>query len=417
MNVEQQKALAIAKAKRLRAEAEGKRDTGNQPIDASTVFADEMLFGLPGKAAAAMNAGIRAPFTDKTFGEEYDTLRGQYNAGREQYAEENPVANAAASIGGAVYGGGSAGNLALKGASAVAPALVNRLGASYAGKMAGDAALGAAQGGATAYGHDENVGLGALIGGAAGGVARPIMDAAGGALRTVGGLIGVGNQGRASSALGEALARSGRSADDVADDLARATADGQDVYNVADSLGNSGQRMLSGVVRAPGDERQAVVEALQRRQSGQGRRLQGALEDGFGSPQTQIQTEAALKALRSADADVNYTAARQAAGAVDPTAAIAKADDFLGTAGSLPRTGIADDSVEGTVRRARALLTDGDSVISDFDTAMRTKIELDSMIERANPAIQRQLIPIRNELDGAQIRHKKQPKPLPTSSL
>lgn len=407
MTIEQQRALALAKARRRRQSEQPaaapavEPEQGQQPVDASTVFVDEMLFGLPGKAAAGMNALIRAPFTDKTVGEEYDTLRSQYKAGRDKYAEENPVANTAASIGGAVYGGAATGNLALKGAQAVAPGLVSRLGGSFAGKIAGDAALGAGQGAATAYGHDENVGTGALVGGAAGAVARPVMALGGSALNSVGGMLGLGNNSRARTAVAEALARSGKSADDVVDDLTRAAADGQDVYTVADSLGNPGQRMLSGVVRSPGDERAAVVEALQRRQAGQGRRLQMALEEGFGNPQTQAQTEAALTALRSADADVNYGAARQAAGTVDPTAAIAKADDFLGTGGSLPLTNIADDSVEGTVRRARAMLTDGQNIVSDFDTAFRTKVELDSMIERANPTVQRQLMPIRNELDKA----------------
>ncbi len=407
MTIEQQRALALAKARRRRQSEQPaaapavEPEPGPQPVDASTVFVDEMLFGLPGKAAAGMNALIRAPFTDKTVGEEYDTLRSQYKAGREKYAEENPVANTAASIGGAVYGGAATGNLALKGAQAVAPGLVSRLGGSFAGKIAGDAALGAGQGVATAYGHDEDMGTGALVGGVAGAVARPVMALGGSALNSVGGMLGLGNNSRARTAVAEALARSGKSADDVVDDLTRAAADGQDVYTVADSLGNPGQRMLSGVVRSPGDERAAVVEALQRRQAGQGRRLQMALEEGFGNPQTQAQTEAALTALRSADADVNYGAARQAAGTVDPTAAIAKADDFLGTGGSLPLTNIADDSVEGTVRRARAMLTDGQNIVSDFDTAFRTKVELDSMIERANPTVQRQLMPIRNELDKA----------------
>lgn len=409
MTIEQQRALALAKARRRRqgeqpaaAAPASAAEPGQQPIDASTVFVDEMLFGLPGKAAAGMNALVRAPFTDKTIGEEYDSLRSQYKAGREKYAEENPVANTAASIGGAVYGGAATGNLALKGAQAVAPGLVSRLGGSFAGKIAGDAALGAGQGAATAYGHDEDMGTGALVGGAAGAVARPVMALGGSALNSVGGMLGLGNNSRARTALAEALARSGKSADDVVDDLTRAAADGQDVYTVADSLGNSGQRMLSGVVRSPGDERAAVVEALQRRQAGQGRRLQMALEEGFGNPQTQAQTEAALTALRSADADVNYGAARQAAGTVDPTAAIAKADDFLSPGGAgIPTSPLPDDSVESTVRRARGMLTDGQNIVSDFDTAFRTKVELDSMIERANPTVQRQLIPIRNELDKA----------------
>lgn len=412
LTIEQQKVLALAKARRRRQEPAPAPEVepGPQPVDASTVFADEMGFGLPGKAAAGINAlaqrGIamlpgESPFEGKTVGELYDQNRGGYDASREQYAEENPVANAAASIGGAVYGGSATGNLALKGVQAIAPGFVGRMGSSFAGKMIGDAAIGVGQGAATAYGHDEDVGTGALIGGASGALARPVMAAGGAVLNSIGGLIGAGNQGRARTAIAEALSRSGKSADDVVDDLARAGADGQDVFTVADSLGNSGQRMLSGIVRSPGDERTAIVEALQQRQAGQGRRLQTALTEGFGTPQTQQQTQDAMTALRRADADVNYGAARAAAGSVDPTAAISKADEFLGVGGSLPLTNIADDSVEGTVRRARSLLTDGQNVVSDFDTAMRTKIELDSMIEKANPTLQRQLMPIRNELDKA----------------
>jgi hypothetical protein len=145
--------------------------------------------------------------------------------------------------------------------------------------------------------------------------------------------------------------------------------------------------MLSGIARSPGDMRQQIQEQLQRRQAGQGRRIQNALVEGFGTPQTQQQTEAALTSLRRADADVNFADTRQSAGSVDPTGAIARADEFLGTAGSLPRTNIADDSVEGTVRRARALLTDGNNIVSDFNTAFRAKVELDDMIERGSPTI------------------------------
>lgn len=380
------------------------------PVDASTVFTDDMLFGLPGKASAGINAlaqrGIAAlpgesPFEGKTVSELYDQNRQNYTAGREKYAEESPVANTAASLAGGVYGGAVTGGLALKGAQALAPNLVGRLGSSFAGKMAGDAALGAVQGAATAYGNDQDMASGALIGGATGGLARPVIAAGGAALNSIGGLVGVGNAGRAKDAIYQALTRSGKSANSVVDDIARAAADGQDVYTVADALGNSGQRMLTGIVRSPGDERAAVIEALQRRQAGQGRRLQNALTEGFGAPQTQRQTEEALKALRSSEANVNYSAARQSAGAVDPTGAISKADEFLGTGGSLPLTDIAGDSVAGTVQRAKSMLTDGSNVISDFDTAFRTKIELDSMIEKANPTVQRQLIPIRNELDKA----------------
>ncbi|MBB4347941.1 hypothetical protein [Aliirhizobium cellulosilyticum] len=376
-------------------------DTGTQKVDASTVYVDEMLFGLPGKASAALNAAIRSPFTDKTFGEEYDTIRNQYNNARERYAEENPVTNAAASIGGAIHGGGAVNAIAGRAITQAAPRAAQALQSTYAGRMAGDAASGIAQGAASAYGHDENVGVGATIGGVVGGLARPVMSAGGAVLDSAGGLVGLGNAGRANRAIAEAVSRSGQTRDDVQDALFRAAQDGQTEFTVADALGNSGQRMLTGIVRSPGDMRQTITETLQRRQAGQGRRLQNALVEGFGTPQTKAQTETALTALRKADAGTNYTAARQGAGAVNPSNAITRADEFLGTGGSLPLTNISDDSVEGAVRRARSLLTDGENVVSDFDTAFRAKVELDNMIENASPTIQGRLIPIRNELDKA----------------
>lgn len=401
MTLEQQQALALARA---RQKAAAPKDVGNQPIDASTVYVDEMLFGLPGKAAAGINALARAPFTDKTVGEEYDTLRGQYQNAREKYAEEHPIANTAASIGGSIQGGATlsagAGNLIRQ----VAPRLA-RLGSStYAGRMASDAVSGAAQGAASAFGHDQDVGTGAFVGGISGGIARPVMDIGGSVARSVGGLIGVGNRSRAQAAIAEALARSGRSAADVSNDLARAAAEGQPEYMVADALGNSGQRMLTGIARSPGDMRQTIAETLQNRQAGQGERLVNALSEGFDAPATANQTRSALTAARDTAADVNYTAARQAAGTVDPSTAIQAADNFLmpGASGVMnPGNNIADDSIEGAVRKARSYLTDGNSVLSDFNAAFRAKNELDGMIQGAKPAVQRQLIPIRNALDDS----------------
>lgn len=378
-----------------------KPDTGNQTMDASKVFVDEMLFGLPGKAAAGMNALVRAPFTDKSIGEEYSTIRGQYQNARKQYADENPITNAAASIGGAVMGGGAAVRGAGSVAGRVAPRLAQMAQSSYGAKMGTDAVAGAGLGALSAYGHDQDMGTGALIGGVAGGLSRPVIDAGSAVARFIGGLVGVGNRSRADSAITELLARSGKSADDVADDLVRATADGQPEFMVADSLGNSGQRMLSGVARSPGDMRQTIAETIQRRQAGQGERLVNALAEGFDAPTTANQARTGLTSARTSAANVNYGAARQSAGSVDPSRAIAAADDFLGTSGSISRTNIADDSIEGAVRRAKSMLTDGENMVSDFSTAFRTKQELDAMIERAAPTVQRQLIPIRNALDDA----------------
>jgi hypothetical protein len=370
------------------------------PYGAGAAWTDAATGGMAGKASAGLNALLRAPFTDKTIGEEYDELYGSLKQAREKYAEESPKANLAANIGGGVIGGGQlmsgAGNLLSR-----IPGVNTVFNSGIVGRTAADLAGGAAFGGVSAAGYDEDIAKGAAIGGAMGAVARPVLALGGAGLNTAAGLMGLGNRGRAANAMAEAVARSGRSVDDITDDLTRAVAEGQPQYTVADALGNSGQRMLSGIVRTPGDGRQAVVEALQARQAGQGRRIQNALTEGFGSPQTAQQTEAAQRAMRTADARTNYGAARAGARSVNPTKAIEAADEFLGTAGSLPRTGIADDSVEGVVRRARSLLTDGDNVVSDFDTAFRAKVELDNMIESGSGTIQAKLKPIRDALDAS----------------
>ncbi len=169
-------------------------------------------------------------------------------------------------------------------------------------------------------------------------------------------------------------------------------------------MGNAGQRMLSTVARNPSDARQGVVDALQTRQMGQGDRLASYLAEGFDAADTAAQRQASLTAQRTAAANANYGAARAGAGAVDPTAAIQSADDFLTPGVSRmmnPGNGIADDSIEAAVRRARSYLTDGKSVLTDFNAALRSKQEIDAMIEGAKPAVQRQLIPIRNALDDA----------------
>ncbi len=390
-------------------------DTGNQKVDAASVLVDEMGFGLPGKAATGLQAlaqaGIAAlpgesPWEGKSIGDLYATNRKQYQNARQEYAEQHPDANSLASVGGGIVGGSTLGRIGGNVLERAVPRLAQALENSYLGRMARDAVSGTAQGALSAYGHDQDMGLPALVGGIVGGISRPVTSVVGGTASAIGSMMGFGNQGRAQAALAEALARSRQSADDVYNDMTRAVQQGQPEYVVADSLGNSGQRMLTGIVRSPGDERQQIVEQLQRRQAGQGDRLVHALSEGFDAPQTAAQTRTAMTEARDVAADTNYAAARQSAGAVDPSAAINRADQFLqpGATGVMSnQTNIADDSIEGAVRRARGYLTDGNSVLTDFNAALRAKRELDSMIEtaRANPSIQRELIPIRNALDDS----------------
>ncbi|MBX5206685.1 hypothetical protein [Rhizobium sp. NZLR11] len=445
LTVEQQQALALAKARAMAAASQSApsapqtgeelrarvysdlqaqreaakpkshapRDTGNQNVDFPTVYTDEMLFGLPGKAGAGIQAlsqaGLAAlpgetPWEDKSIGDLYGKNREQYLNARKDYAEEHPDANTMASVGGSIHGGAATGRALGMVGEAVAPAVTARLGNSYVGRMLANVISGGVQGGVSAYGHDQDLGWGSGIGAVVGGAALPVTSAVGGTASAIGSMVGLGNEGRAQNAIAEAIRRSGRAPDDIADEIARAGQQGQPEYMVADALGNSGQRMLTGVARSPGDMRQQIAEQLQRRQAGQTDRLVNALSEGFDAPQTAAQTRTAMTTARDTAADANYGAARQAAGTVDPSAAIQAADNFLqpGASGVMnPGNNIADDSIESAVRRARAYLTDGNSILSDFNAAFRAKQELDSMIDGALPKVQRQLIPIRNALDDS----------------
>ncbi|MGB1215593.1 MAG: hypothetical protein ACPG4X_19640 [Pikeienuella sp.] len=240
--------------------------------------------------------------------------------------------------------------------------------------------------------------FGAALGGV---VAAPGAMAAS---NTIGGMLGIGNTGRAKTALAEALARSGKTATGVADDMASAALEGQSGYSVVDSLGHTGQRMLSGIARQPGDMRQSVVNALDARQAGQSRRIASFLDDAFGSQQgTALQKTAADRSARSTAAGVNYSAARESAGSVNVSDAISKLDDIVAPGlTKIAGAGAANTGVLSTLKRARDMLGKGKAQVSNFDRAFAVKYEWDKIIadNLGNP-ISAKLIPARNALDDA----------------
>ena len=285
-----------------------------------------------------------------------------------------------------------------------------KAGASLPARIGAAATEGAAYGALSAAGDASGserleAGVkGGLIGGAVGGgvqAAAPVVSNVAG--RALGFLDAARDpSGYAQRQLARALSESGRKPAEVVRDMRLGARDGQP-FAMADSLGNPGQRLLSTVARNPGAGRTQAVEFLDGRQAGQGRRVANALAEGMDAPQTAAQAREAMTKARRAAADTNYGAARSQAGAVDPSAAIQAADDFLqpGASGVMrPQTNIADDSVEGAVRRARSYLTDGRSVLTDFSAAQRAKIELDRILEKGG-SVANAVKPIRNALDDA----------------
>lgn len=290
-------------------------------------------------------------------------------------------------------------------------------GAGLAKVAGGSAVDGAIMGGIAGFGSGEGVQdrvAGAVLGGGTGlalGGAIPLGIAAlPAAVKSAGAIVGarVAPDAYARDALATTLQRAKMTPQQVAQALTAARADGQGMFTVADALGDQGARRLGSVYRAQSDASSGVAETLQRRQAGQGRRITTALEEGFNAPDTAAERALSLKAARDLTADEGYSAARRGAGAVDVTGAIKSIDKVLQPGISRfasPQTNIADDSVEGALRRARAMLTDGRSNVSDFTVALRAKQDMDDMIGAAVRAgannRARLLTQVRNELDRA----------------
>lgn len=373
------------------------------PIDPSTGQPAGVPAFSPSDYSRSGSAGMGAAnATTFGFGDELGSYLGSAVSGlpRQQVLDEmrandakaqsqNPGSYLAGQIGGGLAQGVATGGAGFGSSAAQAGGTLGRvaLGSALDGSLYGGlSGAGNANGGLAD--RVQGAGAGALIGGALGGLApyavsgisaaaQPFISPIMARLRP---------QNYADAALTEALRRSGRTPDEIAQALVAARADGQDMFTVADALGNSGQRMLSTAARNPHEGRQALVETLQQRQMGQGDRLSNALAEGFAAPDTAAQRAAILTSARGAAANANYAAARQGAGAVDVSGAIAAADDVL-TPGvtrlANPGSGIVDDSLEGAVRRARNLLTDGRSQITDFNSALRAKQDIADQISAA----------------------------------
>lgn len=366
-----------------------------------------MVQGATLGAADEILAGLTTPFEMIKRGtfdpvEGYNYTKAREDLMLEEMRREQGALGTAAEIGGGILSG-----TALSRAGATF--MPQTVGASLPARIGGAAADGALYGAVSGFNEGSGVGdrlQGAAIGGTAGGVLGAAIPAAGAMLSGPASALraAINPSGVADSQMARAIAESGRSADDVAAAVRQAAQEGQGVYTVADELGNAGQRMLSNVARAPGQGRQTATEFLDARQAGQGRRIANTLDEGFQARQTAAQLQTAQEAARRSEGNALYGAARDQAGAVDLSQPVTMMDDVLrpgvNRVVSQP-SNIADDSVEGIVRRARSFITDGRSVLSDFDSVLRAKQELDSLIDRATPTQQRVLIPIRNEVDRA----------------
>jgi hypothetical protein len=354
-------------------------------------YYDQGIYAGKYNPLGAIARTLDAPFTSETKNADYEKALAEERAVNADDDQNRGGYRIGGQLAGGVMGGVA---LAKGGLSATANAIER--GAGLGRVAAAGAGEGAILGGAQGFGSGEggflnrlqSGGVGSLVGVGTGGATPYITAAAGGFLRSLAApvMARLRPQPAANRALGVALERSGRTPDQVADMLQSAADDGQGVFNVADALGHSGQRMMSSVARTPNDARQEVVEGLLNRQMGQGDRLTNALAEGFDAPETAAQRATALTDVRTADANRNYTAARQSAGAVNVSPILETIDQTLtpGVNGIVsPRDNIGYDTIEGALARVRRMLSDGNSQVTDFNTLFRAKLDLDDMITKA----------------------------------
>jgi hypothetical protein len=288
-----------------------------------------IIGGLLNKADAATNAAL-APalnslFDEKdqlpeaTFGERYEhSLRDQEGADA-KFASQHPVIDTGAKIAGGVA--------AMAPVVAAAPGVFGATG-SFASRVGAGAASNAIVGGADSATRGEGPVGGAITGGLLG-AGAPIAEAA--ASPFISAITARLNpQGFATRQVARAISDSGRTTDQLANDVTQAAQEGQPQFNLADAMGNAGHELLGAAARGPGEGRTAVIDAMEGRQATQGRRISNALSEGFGVPETAAATEARMTAARGAQADADYGAVRDNAGRVDVLPAINHIDETLG---------------------------------------------------------------------------------------
>lgn len=309
--------------------------------------------------------------------------------------ERSGLAGALTEIGGSVATGGLAARAGLT--AARIPGAVGRFG--------GAAIDGAGFGALNAVGNDQDIGTGAAIGGALGAGGQAAVKAGSTILRP---LTSRWNPGAAANrVMADTMESAGATPQTLSADLSMAQRDGQGVYAIADALGHPGQRLASTVARTPNEGRTGLVEALEQRQGGQGRRIANALSEGFAAPDTAAQRAASLTTARNSAADAGYGSARQAAQDVDVMPAVTAIDNLLGGGNVKGAMGIAPDSIEGALLNIRSKLTnqDGTAQVVGFDEILRAKQNLDDVIGKAARAGEgnkvRLLTGIRQRLDHA----------------
>lgn len=293
------------------------------------------------------------------------------------------------------------------------------VGRGLLGTIARGSGIGALEG--MIYGSGKGEGLGdrakkagqyGILGGVAGGVAPAVLSGVKSGFRMftdpAGGLLNIGNSGRAQRALSATLNRAGRSVDEVGTDVSAAAAAGQPEFRAMDALGRTGARRASGIVRAGGDAGDMLGDFLETRQMGQGERVASIVDEAMGmGGKTAQQTQAVVKKNRKAVADALFDKAAKDAKPVDVRGVISILDD---TIGQMKNSGIESPEVvkayEALRRKLAGVTPDGKpTTLSDYNSVLAIWREVRDNIPAAykdgKGNIGEALKPVRDALQSA----------------
>lgn len=375
-------------------EIEQQRANGlERPSGTARQWLQGATFGLADEALALGNTPVQMlkrgtldPFKAYAYAKAREDL--ELEAGR----RNNGMLGTAMEVAGNV---GAGAKLIGAGVSAI-PSMTAKLGSvggAAAGAAIDGAALGALSGAAESSGFDRvpEAVTGGLIGGALG-AALPLGGAA---LKTVAAPV-ISNvaarlnpAGYAERQVARAASRSGQTPEQIADRLGQAATEGQAEYRLLDALDYPGARLGAVVAKNPGQGRTDLRDFLNARQEGQGYRIGNALAEGLDAPETAQAAAKRMTDARRAMDNQAFGAVRNDAEAVNVSPVLSKIDETLrpGLTGDLNlQNGIAYDSVESVLDRARRLLSDGKSQITDFTVAQRARGDIADAVERAHRA-------------------------------
>ncbi|MBM1556663.1 hypothetical protein JQV19_08385 [Sulfitobacter mediterraneus] len=374
-------------------------------------FGDE-LAGAKG-ALAGQNTrddGTLSRDYSGSMGDRYRSERDKYREQQAASQQNEPTMHTAGNIGGAMV-------------PALAAAPLSG-GGSLLGTMGRGVVAGGIEGGLHGAGNADGkdvlsaTGQGAMVGAIAGGAAPAVVKGASMAKNAVkdpitgvaDALMNRANTGKANRAIIDTMKAGKKSPDEIGQMVMQAAQEGQPEFRMMDAMGVAGQRRASGITRAGGEPGSAIAEYLAKRQQGQGERVAGFVDEGFGlSGSTAKQTKDSLTAARAEAANTAYDAARGNAAPVDVRGALAVIDDRIG---GMKGSGVTGDSIDSKLSGYRSRLAADPAPngeisreLSDFDRVLGVKQDIQDDIGAAARAGRdneaRELRKLLSKLDSA----------------